>query len=66
MTNHLTDMISMTLSILAHAPRIRVSKFEYVVWTHRFDVDTLLSHLCNIIYLISLSSIEFNLTHMNI
>ena len=28
--------------------RVRVSKFERVVRTHRFHVDTLLSHLCQI------------------
>jgi len=41
MTNNFTDILLITVSILANA---RVSCFEYVVNTHCFDVNILHLH----------------------
>ena len=56
MTNNSTDIIfddnfylGVWAKIILQYMRVRVSKFEYVVMTHRVDVNTLLKHLCNII-----------------
>ena len=63
LTNNLTDKI---FNDSFYLNAIRVSKFEYVVRTIRFDVYTLLYTLCNIKDLFLLSNKEFNLTHMHI
>ena len=56
MANNSTDIIfddnfylGVWAEIILQYMRVRVSKFEYVVMTHRVDVNTLLKHLCNII-----------------
>jgi len=58
MTHNLTDLIfhfdkTVYLGLRAYidvqSMRFRVSKIDYFVRTHHFEVDTLLLHLCNMI-----------------